>query len=153
EILTVDDTYEAADGRKLSVTRGITVGKSLGAVLIVVLRYWLTRWIMRRTERVVVARGRLAPQSAALVRSWVQFAGRAVRGVIAVAVSGSPLAVFAFLGGALAIAAGFGRQTLLKKQVAGIVLHVGQPLRLGDLVEVEGVRGRGTAIGLRASTI
>src|SRR5690606_35109272 len=110
----------------------ITVGKSLGAVLIVVLGYWLTRWIMRRTERVVVARGRLAPQSAALLRSWVLFAASVVLVVIALTVSGIPITVFAFLGGALAIAAGFGLQTLLKNLVAGIILLVEQPMRLGD---------------------
>ena len=153
EILTVDDTYETADGRKLNVSRGITVGKTLGAVLIVVVGYWLTRVIMRRTERLLVARGRVAPQSAALLRSWVLFAAMAVLVVIALTIASIPLTVFAFLGGALAIAAGFGLQTLLKNLVAGIILLVERPMRLNDLVEVEGVRGRVTEIGVRASTI
>ncbi|MFO1316764.1 MAG: mechanosensitive ion channel [Burkholderiales bacterium] len=153
EVLTVDDTYETADGRKLNVSRGITVGKTLGAVLIVVVGYWLTRGIMRRTERVMVARGRVAPQSAALLRSWVLFAATAILVVIALAIASIPLTVFAFLGGALAIAAGFGLQTLLKNLVAGIILLVERPMRLNDLVEVEGVRGRVTEIGVRASTI
>jgi len=153
EILTVDDTYETADGRKLNVSRGITVGKTLGAVLIVVVGYWFTRWIMRRTERLLVARGRVAPQSAALLRSWVQFAATVVLVMIALAIASIPLTVFAFLGGALAIAAGFGLQTLLKNLVAGIILLVERPMRLGDLVEVEGVRGRVTEIGIRASTV
>ena len=153
EILTVDDTYETADGRKLNVSRGITVGKTLGAVLIVIVGYWLTRGIMRRTERLLVARGRVAPQSAALLRSWVLFAAMAVLVLIALTIASIPLTVFAFLGGALAIAAGFGLQTLLKNLVAGIILLVEQPMRLNDLVEVEGVRGRVTEIGVRASTI
>ena len=153
EILTVDDTYETADGRKLNVSRGITVGKTFGAVLIVVVGYWLARWIMRRTERLLVARGNVPPQSAALLRSWVLFAAMAVLVLIALTVASIPLTVFAFLGGALAIAAGFGLQTLLKNLVAGIILLVERPMRLGDLVEVDGVRGRITEIGVRASTI
>jgi len=64
-----------------------------------------------------------------------------------------PLTAFAFLGGALAIAAGFGLQTLLKNLVSGVMLLLERPLRLGDLVEVDGLRGRITEIGLRASTI
>jgi small-conductance mechanosensitive channel len=64
-----------------------------------------------------------------------------------------PLTAFAFLGGALAIAAGFGLQNLLKNLVSGVMLLVERPLRLGDLVEVDGVRGRITEIGVRASTL
>jgi small-conductance mechanosensitive channel len=63
------------------------------------------------------------------------------------------LTAFAFLGGALAIAAGFGLQTLLKNLVSGVMLLIERPLRLGDLVEVDGIRGRVTEIGIRASTI
>jgi small-conductance mechanosensitive channel len=64
-----------------------------------------------------------------------------------------PLTAFAFLGGALAIAAGFGLQTLLKNFVAGMMLLFERPMRLGDYVEVDGFRGRVSAIGIRASTI
>ena len=48
---------------------------------------------------------------------------------------------------------GFGLQTLLKNLVSGLMLLVERPMRIGDLVEVDGLRGRVTEIGLRASTI
>ena len=153
EMFTVDDTFETADGRKLSVSRGVTVGKTVGAVLIVVVGFWLVRAIMRRTERILVARGRVTPQSAALLRNWVLLAVMCVLVVFALATASIPLTVFAFLGGALAIAAGFGLQTLLKNLVSGVILLGERPMRLGDLVEVDGTRGRVTQIGIRASTI
>jgi potassium-dependent mechanosensitive channel len=37
--------------------------------------------------------------------------------------------------------------------VSGVMLLVERPMRIGDLVEVDGLRGRVTEIGLRASTI
>src|SRR4029077_9688817 len=67
EITTVDDSYETADGRKLSVSRSVTLGKTVGAVLIVVLGYLLCSFVARRIERVAVSRGRIAAQSAALL--------------------------------------------------------------------------------------
>ena len=153
EMFTVDDAYETADGRKLNVSRSVTIGKTIGAVLIVVVGYWLSRLIMGRVERILVSRGRLAPQPAALLRSWALFAVTAILVIFALSSASIPLTVFAFLGGALAIAAGFGLQTLLKNLVAGIILLIERPMRLGDLIDVDGVRGRVTQIGIRASTI
>jgi small-conductance mechanosensitive channel len=64
-----------------------------------------------------------------------------------------PLTIFAFLGGAFAIGAGFGAQNLLKNVISGVLLLIERPLRVGDLIEVDNVRGRVTTIGLRSSTV
>ena len=153
EMFAVDDSLEMADGRKLSVSRSVTVGKTFGAVLIVVIGYLLSSFVARRIERMAVARGRIAPQAAALLRKWALFALAAALVIFALVSASIPLTAFAFLGGALAIAAGFGLQNLLKNLVSGIMLLVERPLRLGDLLEVDGIRGRITEIGIRASTI
>jgi potassium-dependent mechanosensitive channel len=153
ELFAVEDTFETADGRRIEVARSVTIGKTAGAVLIVVIGYWLCSLLARRVERYFVRRGRIAPQSAALLRNWVLFLAAAVLAIFALFSASIPLTAFAFLGGALAIAAGFGLQTLLKNLVAGIMLLLERPMRLDDLVEVDGIRGRVTAIGIRASTI
>jgi small-conductance mechanosensitive channel len=153
EIFSVDDSYETADGRKLAVSRSVTIGKTAGAVLIVILGYWLCSFVALRVERVVVSRGHVAPQSAALLRKWILFFLVLILIIFALISASIPLTAFAFLGGALAIAAGFGLQTLLKNLVSGIMLLVERPMRLGDYIEVDGIRGRVTSIGIRASTI
>jgi small-conductance mechanosensitive channel len=153
ELFAIDDSFETADGRKLAVSRSVTVGKTFGAALIVLVGYWLSRFIVRRIERKAVASGRATPQGAALVRKWILFLVAAILGLVALVSASIPLTAFAFLGGALAIAAGFGLQTLLKNLVSGVMLLIERPLRLGDLVEVDGIRGRVTEIGIRASTI
>jgi potassium-dependent mechanosensitive channel len=153
ELFAIDDTFETAEGRKLAVSRSVTVGKTFGAALIVFIGYWLSRFLVRRIERKAVATGRASPQGAALVRKWILFIVAAILGLVALVSASIPLTAFAFLGGALAIAAGFGLQTLLKNLVSGVMLLIERPLRLGDLVEVDGIRGRVTEIGIRASTI
>jgi small-conductance mechanosensitive channel len=153
EFFAVDDTLETVDGRKLAVSRSVTVGKTFGALLIVLVGYWVCSLIARRIERGMVARGKAAPQAARLLRKWAMFAVIAILVIFALASANIPLTAFTFLGGALAIAAGFGLQNLLKNLVSGIMLLIERPLRLGDLVEVDGIRGRITEIGIRASTI
>ncbi|HET9130170.1 MAG TPA: mechanosensitive ion channel family protein, partial [Terriglobia bacterium] len=44
-------------------------------------------------------------------------------------------------------------QTLLKNVISGILLLIERPMRVGDLIEADNVRGRVTSIGLRSSTI
>ena len=64
-----------------------------------------------------------------------------------------PLAVFAFLGGALAIGFGFGAQHLINNFISGLILLFDRSVRVGDIVEVDGQGGRVTEIGMRNSRI
>jgi small-conductance mechanosensitive channel len=153
ELVALEDTLTTDDGRKLGVTRSITVGKTFGAALIVLLGYALVSLIVRRLERWTVKAGRANAQTATLVRKWILFVAGGVLLLVGLLGASIPLTAFAFLGGALAIAAGFGLQNLLKNLVSGVMLLVERPMRLGDLVEVDGIRGRVTEIGIRASTI
>ena len=153
ELVAIDDSFSTEDGRKIAVTRSITVGKTFGAALIVLLGYGVASFFARRIERRLVKGGRVTAQSAALVRKWFLFVIGAMLLLVALLGASIPLTAFAFLGGALAIAAGFGLQNLLKNLVSGVMLLVERPLRLGDLIEVDGIRGRVTEIGIRASTI
>lgn len=153
ELFAIDDTLETAEGRKIAVSRSVTVGKTFGAALIVLVGYWTAGFLLRRVEHKLVSEGKASAQGAALVRKWVHFIVAAMLALVALLSASIPLSAFAFLGGALAIAAGFGLQTLLKNLVSGVMLLVERPLRLGDLVEVDGIRGRVTEIGIRASTI
>jgi potassium-dependent mechanosensitive channel len=153
EMFTIDDTVEAADGRKITASRGVTIGKTFGAVLIVLVGYLLANFVLGVVARRRVASGRVSAEVAALGHRWILFVLTALLVIFALFTAQIPFTAFAFLGGALAIAAGFGLQTLLKNLVSGVMLLVERPMRIGDLVEVDGLRGRVTEIGLRASTI
>jgi small-conductance mechanosensitive channel len=64
-----------------------------------------------------------------------------------------PLAVFTFLGGALAIGVGFGAQHIINNFISGMILLFDRSIRVGDVVEVDGQGGRVTEIGMRNSRI
>ena len=71
-----------------------------------------------------MASGRVSAGVAALGRRWILFALTAILVIFALFTAHIPFTAFAFLGGALAIAAGFGLQTLLKNLVSGVMLLV-----------------------------
>jgi small-conductance mechanosensitive channel len=64
-----------------------------------------------------------------------------------------PLASFAFLGGAIAIAIGFGSQDIANNFMSGIILLAEQPIRVGDVVTVDDVQGTVQHIGPRSTRI
>ncbi len=152
ELFTAEDSVEV-DGRRIVTTRSVTVGKSLGAVVLLALGYLLSSWFVRRLERQLVTRFKADPNVARIARRWLQVILVAVLFVLALDLVKIPLTVFAFLGGALAIAFGFGAQNLLKNLISGIMLLVERPLKIGDLVEIGGIVGSVTNISIRSSTI
>lgn len=64
-----------------------------------------------------------------------------------------PLAAFAFLGGAVAIGVGFGAQNLINNFISGFILMGERPIRINDLIEIDGVLGRVEDIGGRCTRI
>jgi potassium efflux system protein len=60
-----------------------------------------------------------------------------------------PLSTFAFVGGALAIGIGFGAQSLISNFIGSIIIMVERPLKIGDIIEIEGVIGTVNSVGAR----
>ncbi|MGB8146331.1 MAG: mechanosensitive ion channel domain-containing protein, partial [Chromatiaceae bacterium] len=152
ELLPVEDTL-MVEGREIRATRSVTVGKSIGAVLILIGGYLVIARAIRLIFALLVARLDLSAATASLVQRWLRLIAVATLVLISVAVVDIPVKIFAFMGGALVLAFGFGAQTLLKNLISGVMLLAERPVRVGDLVEVGNVRGRITTIGIRVSTI
>lgn len=152
ELFAVDDLV-IADGKEVKTTRSVTIGKSIGAIAILVFGFMLLSWLIRATIALAERRIGLKSSAATLIRRWLTVIATGTLIVLSFNLVQIPLSVFAFLGGALAIGVGFGTQNLLKNLISGVMLLVERPIRIGDLVEIDGVRGRVTSIGIRFSTI
>lgn len=72
---------------------------------------------------------------------------------LSLAVAGIPLTVFTVFGGALAIGVGFGSQNIVNNFISGIILLVEKPIKVGDVVEVDGVTGSVQTIGTRSTQL
>jgi small-conductance mechanosensitive channel len=64
-----------------------------------------------------------------------------------------PLTTFTFLGGALAVGVGFGAQNILNNFISGFIIMSEKPVKVGDVVEVEGEVGTIEDIGARCTRI
>ncbi|MDR1915066.1 MAG: mechanosensitive ion channel family protein [Synergistaceae bacterium] len=64
-----------------------------------------------------------------------------------------PLTAFAFMGGALAIAVGFGSQDICKNLIGGLIILVDRPFKHHDILEIDGLSGKVQDIGIRSTRI
>ncbi len=117
----------------------------LVAVIGLVAGKYLARLVGRRLARVTGV-GR---QTAHVLERLFFYLLTVVIVLIALPIAGIPITIFAVLGGALAIGVGFGAQNLFNNLISGLILMIEKPIRLGDIVELEGAEGRVEGIGNR----
>lgn len=152
ELFAVEDSV-VVDGQQISSKRSITVDKVVTALAILIIGYWIANRLARLIERITVKRFGIEESVARIARRWIMFIQVILLVVASMLVVRIPLTVFAFMGGAVAIGAGFGMQNLLKNLISGLMLLIERPFRPGDLVEVGNICGRITDIGMRSSHI
>ena len=152
ELFAVEDTVDIA-GKPTTVSRGVTVGKSIGALLLFIIGYKIAGFFALRAQRLMVERFAVDAAQARVLRRWMMLLTGFVLAVITLNLARIPLTVFAFMGGALAIGVGFGTQTLLRNLISGIIVLFERKVRVGDIVDVDGVQGVVTAVDIRSTTV
>jgi len=152
ELYVAEETV-IAEGTKIVKPVGVTLGKVLQALVILVAGWWLARYLIRPIHWIVTTRFKKEKSFADQVSKiflLIMFVAVLVFSLVSVNI---PLAVFAFFGGALVIGVGFGAQNLINNFISGLILLFDRSISVGDIVEVDGQGGRVTAIGMRSSHI
>ena len=152
ELFAVEDTVEIA-GQRIVSSRGVTVGKSVGALLLFFVGYLIAAFLGRRFHRIMITRFGVGEHQANVIRRWLLALTIFILVIITLNLARIPLTVFAFLGGALAIGVGFGTQTIIKNFISGILILLERNIKVGDTIDVDGVVGRIVAVDTRASTV
>jgi len=151
--LYVAEETVIVDGQRVVRSRSITIGKVIQALLIFFIGIFASRMLMRPVQRLAARKFSMNENDAQVfgrVAYYVLFIFVLIFSLVSVNI---PLAVFTFFGGALAIGVGFGAQTLISNFISGLILLFDRSIRLNDVVEVDGQRGRVTAINIRSSRV
>jgi potassium-dependent mechanosensitive channel len=141
--------YKVAEDDEQSVTIGRLLILLLYIVVGIVLAYSLSRLIGRR----VLLHLGMHRGTADALKSIMFYALCIFFGVLAFQMLNIPMAAFAFLGGAAAIAVGFGGQDIMNNFMSGIILLTEQPIRVGDVVQIDDIQGIVLHIGLRSTRL
>ena len=152
EVFSIDDTI-VADGRVISGTRSITLQKLIYGLLLLTVGIWAVGRMSKIISRQALKRLKV-DRSLILLCEKIGYVCAVLTVILmALGLVQIPVTAFAFLGGALAIGVGFGGQNLINNFMSSLILLIEKPIKVGDVVEAEGVLGRVTTIGGRCSTI
>jgi small-conductance mechanosensitive channel len=130
----------------------ITIGQVVAASLTIAVALVLAGWLIRRLSLRLLSGGRDANQVQLINRVlWVVVI--TILFFTALGMLEVPLGAFAFISGAIAIGIGFGAQNIINNFISGWILMGERPIRIGDLLEVNGTLGRVEAINVRSTRI
>ena len=128
--------------------------KDIAKMILVILAAWacsrLLNWILRR----MVRKNRTSEQAAYTLWRILNYCIVLITFIIILTMVGLDTSKLTLIAGALSVGIGFGMQAIFSNFISGIILLFEQPLRVGDLVELEsGVFGRIRDINVRSTRI
>jgi small-conductance mechanosensitive channel len=152
EVMSYEDKIEV-DGETITGRIPVTLGMLLRALLFFVIGYAISARLAKRLQKMVVTRGHIAEAQARTLRNWAMIVVGVALALMTLSFLKIPLTVFAFFGGALAIGLGFGMQTLIKNFISGIIVLAERKIRVGDILDVDGIIGTVVEVNTRSSII
>jgi small-conductance mechanosensitive channel len=152
QVMSYEDKLEV-DGQTITGKVPVTLGMLLHALLFFIIGYWIASRLANRVQQTIVARGHIAEAQAKTLRNWAMIVVGVALALGTLSFLKIPLTVFAFFGGALAIGLGFGMQTLIKNFISGIIVLAERKVRVGDILDVDGIVGTVVEVNTRSSII
>ena len=132
---------------------GVTVNKLVVAVIILIIGFIFVKRIVLFWVRGFLARVHMKETTTAATEKIINYIVVLLIILLALRVVNIPLTLFTFLGGAVAIGVGFGAQNLLNNFISGFIVMAEQPIKIGDLIEIEGTFAMVEEIGARCTRI
>lgn len=133
--------------------QGISIVSFFYFLILVFISVVLARLIIRFLRKRVYSRMEIDKGAQGALSRLVKYGVVIVGVLIGLQMLGVNLSILAFLGGLLGIGLGFGLQNIFQNFACGMILLFEKPVKIGDVVQLDGLMGKVDDIGFRASTI
>ena len=144
---------EVVDSIPIPRTEGLTLLGLLEAVLIGVVTYITVRNLPGLLELGVLRAKTVEAGTRHAISTLCQYAVTAIGLTLLLNALNVDWAKFGWIAAALSVGLGFGLQEVVANFVCGLIVLFERPIRVGDVVTVEGMTGTVTKIQMRATTI
>jgi len=131
----------------------VTVKKLAIALITLIIGFIFIKRIILFWVRGFLARVHMKETTSAAIEKVINYVVVFLIVLFALRVVNMPLTLFTFLGGAVAIGVGFGAQNLINNFISGFIIMAEQPIKIGDLIEIEGTFAGVEDIGARCTRI
>ncbi|HUV76484.1 MAG TPA: mechanosensitive ion channel domain-containing protein, partial [Desulfobacterales bacterium] len=132
---------------------GVTVRKLVVTLLILIIGLTFVKKMILLVTRRLLKRTHLKETTIAASEKVINYFTVLLIVLFALRVVNIPLTIFTFLGGAIAIGVGFGAQNLINNFISGFIIMAEQPIKIGDLIDIEGNFAIVEEIGARCTRI
>ena len=132
---------------------GVTVKKLVMALILLIVGLIFVKRIIALWIRRLLIRTHMKETTTAAIEKIINYFTVFLIVLFALRVVNIPLTLFTFLGGAVAIGVGFGAQNLINNFISGFIIMAEQPIKIGDLIEIEGNFAMVEEIGARCTRI
>jgi potassium efflux system protein len=133
--------------------RSITVGKLVIAFLLLIVGVIISKVISAVVAFRVLPRFGFSHAASSTIRQIMMYGLIVAMTMLSLSMANVPLTIFAFLGGAAAIGVGFGSQNAVANFISGLILLIQRPIRIGDLINADGIDANVEHIGARATRV
>lgn len=131
----------------------VSIGSVVLAILLAFIGFIISRFTSSVISRMLTQRFNCDEGASAAIRTISFYILLCTFTLLALRAVNFPLAVFTVLGGALAIGIGFGSQNVMNNFISGLILLIERPVRIKDVVEIEGNHGVIENMGARSTQI
>jgi small-conductance mechanosensitive channel len=131
----------------------ITWLQILYSIVFVIVAWYVSRLLAYLIVRKLLSKTKISPDSKVIIHKIIFFSMIVLVVLSVLSYLGIPLATFAFISGAVAIGFGFGAKTIIENFLSGWILMSERPIRIGDIIEMDGSLGTVIMIGNRSTQI
>jgi len=136
-----------------AVLEAVSLRDLLGASVIAVVTYILTRNLPGLLEVLVLSRLQLAQGTSYAITTMLSYLLTATGTIATLSTIGMEWNKLQWLVAALSVGLGFGLQEIFANFVSGLIILFERPVRIGDTITVSGFSGTVNKIRIRATTI
>ena len=144
---------ELIDSVRVPWLGGLSLLQLVTTLLIAVGTYVIVRNLPGLLELALLRTTEITPGTRHAIYTLCQYGVAATGIALAFNVIQVDWAKFGWIAAALSVGLGFGLQEVVANFVCGLILLFERPIRVGDIVTIEGTTGRVTRIQMRATTI
>lgn len=137
--------YELANVQNAS----ITISNVIIGIIFFIIGIYISKLLSGIFKRKILQLFHLNRNSASGLEKFVRYTLIVLVVLTALDIANIPLSGLTFVGGALAIAIGFGSQNILNNFISGLIIMIESPIRVGDIIELDGKTAKVSNIGAR----
>lgn len=137
----------------ISDTQVLTLGQILLGIAFLLFAWFVCLWVSRFLANRILNRTKLNPDNLAVIQRIIFFGLLVFVTMAVLTYMKIPLTAFAFISGAVAIGVGFGARNIIENFLSGWILMSERPIRIGDVIDLDGHLGTVVTIGHRSTLV